>query len=248
MSTIAAGTTTGTALVNTGDTTGNLVLQVNGTTPSLTLNAAGAHGVGSSPSYGTSGQVLTSAGSAAAPTWATPSTGAMTFISVSTVSGTPSTVDITSGISSTYDDYMIIFEDAALSTATAELQMLFYKSGAFQTTVYQGNYIYCAANSSTVLSANSHSSFVISRPSSTTGANLRSGVINLYNLNSSTAYASSCTYIAQNCGSSITNLDHTNTVGGGTQGTAAVVTQLRFQPSAGTFTSGTFRLYGIQKS
>jgi len=72
MSTIAAGTTSTTGLVQTSDTTGNLVLQVNGTTPSLTLNTAGAHGVGSSPSYGTSGQVLTSAGSAASPTWATP--------------------------------------------------------------------------------------------------------------------------------------------------------------------------------
>ena len=69
MSTISAGTTTGTALVNTGDTTGNLVLQVNGTTPSLTLNTSGAYGVGATPSYGTSGQILTSAGSAAAPTW-----------------------------------------------------------------------------------------------------------------------------------------------------------------------------------
>lgn len=37
MSTIAAGTTTGTALVNTGDTTGTLVLQTNGTTTALTL-------------------------------------------------------------------------------------------------------------------------------------------------------------------------------------------------------------------
>ena len=37
MSTIAAGTTTGTALVNTGDTSGQLVLQTNGTTTALTL-------------------------------------------------------------------------------------------------------------------------------------------------------------------------------------------------------------------
>lgn len=37
MSTISAGTTSGTALVNTGDTTGNLVLQTNGTTTALTL-------------------------------------------------------------------------------------------------------------------------------------------------------------------------------------------------------------------
>lgn len=37
MSTISAGTTSGTALVNSGDTTGNLVFQTNGTTTALTL-------------------------------------------------------------------------------------------------------------------------------------------------------------------------------------------------------------------
>ena len=69
MSTIAAGTTTTTALVSTGNTDGTLQLQVNGTTPSVTLNTLGAIGVGASPSYGTSGYVLTSSGSTSAPTW-----------------------------------------------------------------------------------------------------------------------------------------------------------------------------------
>jgi hypothetical protein len=69
MSIISAGTTTTTALVNTGDTTGNLVLQTNGTTTALTLNTAQALGVGSTPSFGTAGQVLTSQGSGAAPVW-----------------------------------------------------------------------------------------------------------------------------------------------------------------------------------
>ena len=40
MSTISAGTSTSTALVNTGDTTGNLVFQVNGTTTAVTLDTA----------------------------------------------------------------------------------------------------------------------------------------------------------------------------------------------------------------
>ena len=71
MSTIAAGTTSGTALVSTGNTDGTLQLQVNGTTPSITLAANGSIGVGSTPGYGTNGQVLTSAGTGAAPTWST---------------------------------------------------------------------------------------------------------------------------------------------------------------------------------
>lgn len=57
-------------LKSTADTSGVLALQSNGTT-GLTLNTSLALGVGSGgTSYGTSGQVLTSGGSAAAPTWA----------------------------------------------------------------------------------------------------------------------------------------------------------------------------------
>ena len=69
MSTIAAGTTTTTALVSTGDTSGTIQLQVNGTTPALTLNTSGALGIGSSPAYGTAGQALVSNGTGAAPSW-----------------------------------------------------------------------------------------------------------------------------------------------------------------------------------
>lgn len=80
MSNISAGTTLTTALVSTADTTGTLQLQINGTTPGVTLNTSGAVGVGSSPSYGTSGQVLTSAGSGSAPTWASIVSGAQPFV------------------------------------------------------------------------------------------------------------------------------------------------------------------------
>lgn len=55
-------------LKSTGDGSGILALQTNGTT-SLSINTSQALGVGSTPSYGTSGQVLTSAGSGSAPTW-----------------------------------------------------------------------------------------------------------------------------------------------------------------------------------
>ena len=80
MSTITAGTTSGQAIVVNGDTTGNMVLRVNNTTAALTLNTTGAFGVGTSPSFGTSGQFLTSAGSGAAPTWTTLVSGAEPFV------------------------------------------------------------------------------------------------------------------------------------------------------------------------
>lgn len=80
MSKITAGTTSGQALVHTADTTGDLVLEVNNTTVAVTFNTSGAFGVGTSPSYGTSGQFLTSNGSGAAPTWTTLVSGAEPFV------------------------------------------------------------------------------------------------------------------------------------------------------------------------
>ena len=72
MSTISSGTTLTTALVQTGDTTGDLVIKTGASnTTAVTINTAGAIGVGSSPSYGSAGQYLQSAGNAAPATWAT---------------------------------------------------------------------------------------------------------------------------------------------------------------------------------
>ncbi|CAB5218350.1 hypothetical protein UFOVP218_5 [uncultured Caudovirales phage] len=51
------------------DTSGALELQVAGGTTAVVLNTNGALGVGSTPSYGTTGQALISAGTGSAPTW-----------------------------------------------------------------------------------------------------------------------------------------------------------------------------------
>jgi hypothetical protein len=174
--------------------------------------------------------------------------GAMTFISVQTVSGTPSEIDFTSGISATYDDYVVIFENVGLSANTAKLLMLFYKSGAYISGTYRTTYIYASANGSDFTSNGETDFFIITRQSSSTNVNLRSGTINLFNLNSATGWSQSCTWAGQNNGSDTSGINNNFTTGGGTEGTAAAVTQLRFKPNSGTFTSGTFRLYGIQKS
>ena len=57
-------------LKTSADNSGVLALQTNGTT-AVTVNASQALGVGSTPSFGTSGQVLTSGGTSASPTWST---------------------------------------------------------------------------------------------------------------------------------------------------------------------------------
>ena len=64
----------------TADTSGVLALQSTGTT-GLTLNTSLALGVGSGNSTGNAGQLLTSAGSGAPPTWSdAPAGGAQGFV------------------------------------------------------------------------------------------------------------------------------------------------------------------------
>ena len=53
----------------------DLALKVNSTTKVLSFNTSGAYGLGSTPAYGTAGQVLTSAGTGATPTWGNDITG-----------------------------------------------------------------------------------------------------------------------------------------------------------------------------
>lgn len=64
----------------------NIVLATGGGTIRQTWNTDGALGVGSTPAYGTAGQVLTSAGSAAVPTWATPA-GGQAFVAFGSTGG-----------------------------------------------------------------------------------------------------------------------------------------------------------------
>jgi hypothetical protein len=71
MSTISAGTTITTSLVQTGDLTGELVLKTDTSNTAVTINGVGAIGFGSTPDYGTAGQFMRSGGVAGVPSWQT---------------------------------------------------------------------------------------------------------------------------------------------------------------------------------
>lgn len=78
--------------INITSSTGGVVLSAN--SHIIQINTSGALGIGTA--YGTSGQVFTSAGSGAIPTWSTPTTGTVTSVALSlpsfiTVSGSPVT-------------------------------------------------------------------------------------------------------------------------------------------------------------
>jgi hypothetical protein len=68
-----------TGLIETSDGTAVLDLQTGGTT-AIRVNATQAIGVGSTPSFGSAGQFLTSQGSAASPTWTSGGTGTVTSV------------------------------------------------------------------------------------------------------------------------------------------------------------------------
>ena len=142
MSSISAGTSSGTALVSTGDTSGALQLQVNGTTPSVTLAANGSIGVGSSPSYGTNGQVLTSSGTGSAPTWATVSAGYTIGTPIATTSGTAFTF---TGIPAGTKQIVMTFSGVSSSGGNKKLIQL-GDAGGIETSGYDASNCHSVIN------------------------------------------------------------------------------------------------------
>ena len=117
-----------------------------GSTGQVQYNNAGAFGAVSS---GTSGQVLTSAGTGAAPTWTTPSAGAMTLISSTSLSTTAS-VSITNLNFSTYKTYVIYLTSVINDTSTATAMRVSTDNGStWKTTNYSTSYATAAASAIT---------------------------------------------------------------------------------------------------
>jgi hypothetical protein len=116
-SSIDASTSGAGGVITTADNTGILQLKTAGVV-AVTVNASSALGVGTSPSFGTSGQVLTSAGSSAAPTWSTISSGGMTLLgTLTTTSGTSQTL---SGLTLTNYKYLFItIQNVSFSNAAS---------------------------------------------------------------------------------------------------------------------------------
>jgi hypothetical protein len=246
MSSISAGTSTGSALVSTGDTSGALQLQVNGTTPSVTLAANGSIGVGSTPAYGTSGQVLTSAGSAAAPTWLTPTSGALTLLSTVTASAS-ATVDIETTFSSTYDAYILVCNSVVLANDNAIPFMRLKIGGSYISTgTYQYHANISVASSATYSSANATTDTAIWLTGNSGNDTKESGNFVIYTHDPE---STSLQHIVHWYGAAV----NTSGVvlagtGVGSNTTTGALTGIRILASGGNITSGTFRLYGIANS
>jgi len=254
MATILNADTISGGFIATGDSSGILQLQSSGT-PSLTLNTSGAHGVGSSPSYGTSGQVLQSNGSSAAPSWVTPSSGAMSLISTQTISTATAAVSFT-GLSG-YDKYQLIIENCVPDTATVQLYATigYGSTPTYLTSGYRDMWIVSSRVSSGVVTGptaqyGNQAKFFIGSQQSINGAN-NSSISGNFLLQGFTYVPSAAPsgFVSLSGSSSVTDvtdvqfeqfLTNSACVTGTTPTTAI---QLFF--SSGNFASGKVSLYGI---
>jgi hypothetical protein len=215
-----------TAFTGSATTATNLAGGSNGTIPYQS-----ASGTTQMLAAGTSGQVLTSAGSSSAPTWTTPSAGAMVLIS--TISLTGQTSVSWTGINS-YTKWLLIVNDAnnATSTDVAAIQIGYGATPTYVTSGYAYQRIYgsnTAANASTF----SGLSYMFANYSATSGPS--EGQVLISSSNGGVSALSTFGSISPFAG-----------VEYNWYATATTVTALKLYIASGyTFSSGTASLYGI---
>lgn len=194
---------------------------------------------------GTASQVLTSAG-AGTPTWTTPSSGALVFISSQTVSTAVSSVDFTSGISATYDDYQIIFENMTASVIYANVRFYLYQSSAFSTSYSTATLTGAAGNLTTAATNTNFGQIQGTSPTDPLAATTWRGNLLLQNVNSSAARGVSLMGTVAALGVSQGG-EFAIQIISGASNTAAVATGFRVAYNTGNIVTGTVRLYGIAK-
>jgi hypothetical protein len=218
-----------------------LQLQVNGTTPSVTLAANGSIGVGSTPGYGTNGQVLTSSGTGSAPTWAAVSSG-VTLVTSTTATAASSV--IFTGLSTAYGVYLLEYDsvfgnspgDGLALTISADNGATYYASS------YATQGTYTIAGTTTTRSTTNEPVFYLG-PFNGSGNSLSqpsSGSIWMY------APAGSKRFTAQNlasCPNNAGNIENLIFSFGGPNGTSPI-NAVKIVFAGGATITGNFRLYG----
>ena len=136
-------------------TSKGLVFQTNHVNERLRINTSGAIGLAGA-NYGTSGQVMTSQGSAAAPQWATPAGGSWEVVSTQVLSGSTQYIDY-NGWSNAYQKYQLVFNDVYYGHTDFNIYMRIYKdatsgnAGTLMTAQsYAANAVNCSVTSNGV--------------------------------------------------------------------------------------------------
>jgi hypothetical protein len=197
---------------------------------------------------GTSGQVLQTNG-AGAPTWVTPSAGALTLVSSVTATNGASTIDLTTGFTSTYDVYMLVGSGLVCTANAGSVDVTLNIGGSWLSTGYG---YYASALSSNLGdyggNSNGSSRFVLC---SEWGGGSSSGTLDfvmyIYNPASTSLWKNVSwegTVISYSAGSNYP----VSFRGGGAQKNTSALTGVRITPGSRTMVSGVMRLYGISNS
>jgi hypothetical protein len=223
----------------TGNVTAtNLSGGTNGTIPYQS-----ASGTTQMLAVGTSGQVLQTNG-AGAPSWATPSTGTLVYLSTVTASSS-ATVDVETTFDSTYDEYLIIVSNLIPDTSNIQLLSRLKVGGSYDT---GSNY------SSAAVTMNSAGDSYNGNDGGTTiymsaayvGASRPTSFTYHVHSPASTSYAKGVHWegFMNANGAALSKWF----AGAGMNSSTSALTGVRFYLAGGNITSGTFRLYGIKKS
>lgn len=216
-----------------------------------TFSALGAAGGGTGlTSPGTSGNVLTSNGTA----WTSSplaSSSALVYLSSATASNS-ATVDLETGIGATYDNYLIVYNNVRVTSAGSHLFCRLKIGGSYQTS---SNYGYSAVLNNNTLAAVSQANANDNNIRLSDVANgldsasdrTSQGQILLCNVNSTTTYKLINWQIGWVNTLTTPGLVVSSGVGGFFNSTSAL-TGIRFRAQSGNIEAGTFRLYGIVNS
>lgn len=186
-------------------------------------------------SDGTNGQVLQTNGSGAL-SFATPSTGALVYVSGTTASSS-ATVSVENAFT-TYDFYLLTVTDLSLS-GNNQLRLQLKINGSYVTgTYYYKNY----ANATNTYGTSAMIFDAVGVTGSTVGVSLEILIPNP--ANASTYKSIMCSSFGWGTGNTVVS----DRQFFGTTDTTGALTGLKFFPNSGTISRGTFRLYGIANS
>ena len=212
-----------------------------GTAYQLAYYASTGTAVSTLGSLGTSGQVLTSGGASVAPSWSTPSAGAMTLISTQTAS---SSSDLHWTGLSGYDKYLLVINSISLGYNLGASLIMRFGTGSGPTYITSG---YSAElldiySGGTVSGFGSSSYIMVSGYQGVYSPSAISANIQLSGFNNTSAYPSFQSIASYQTGSQAQALD---VAAGVYLSTGNIITALKIYSTSGTIISGSASLYGI---
>jgi hypothetical protein len=191
---------------------------------------------------GTSGQVLTSNGASALPTWQASSAGSGNLVLIQSQTMSGSSVAFTTGITSTYSTYLFVISSVDISSSSTSILMTMSNNGGstYASSNYQAGNFYTIYNGNTLTNANSTTNFQITQGSGTTQSQSANGTLWCHNI----AQTSDVSYYHGefSVGNGTSNYYQTATC---YLQTTTNVNAFKFAPTSGTFSGGIITLFGI---